>query len=164
MKNTKFVGILLLCALTFLAAYVGSIASIRASDFYSELERPSWAPPGWIFGPVWTTLYCLMAISASLVWATDSKDKYPKDKYLGTGIYAAQLLLNSLWSWLFFAWKNGAFAFGEVILLAGMVLANVIVFWRVHRVAAVLLIPYLLCVMFASCLTYKVWQLNPTLL
>lgn len=159
MRASLLIGCIVICALTFLAAAIGSMASVQAADFYKELDRPSWAPSGKVFGPVWSVLYCTMAISACLVWRTESPSRGP-----ALAAYASQLALNSLWSWIFFAWKSGSWAFAEVILLALFVLLTIILFWRVQRVAALLLIPYFLWVLFASCLTYACWQLNSDML
>lgn len=142
----------------FAAAAVGAIASVDAASFYARLAKPSWAPPGWVFGPVWTTLYALMGIAAWLVW------RAPGSRRAALGLFVAQLAANALWSWLFFAWHRGALAAVEVLLLLGLIAATVMAFWRVSRLAALLMLPYLLWVGFASVLTWTVWRSNPGLL
>jgi tryptophan-rich sensory protein len=148
---------LLVC---FVAAAIGGAASVQAGPFYAQLVRPAWAPPASVFGPVWTVLYALMGIAAWLVWrATDARAaRFPLALFLG------QLMLNALWSWLFFGWHRGALAFADIVLLAVAIVATVIAFWRISRLAGALLIPYLLWVIFASALNYAVWQLNPQVL
>ena len=146
--------------LTLAAAALGAIASANAGEFYAELARPPWAPPAWLFGPVWTALYALMAVAAWLVW-----------RALGFAgartalvLFVVQLAANALWSWLFFAWQRGGLAFAEVLVLCGLVLATIVAFHRVSTVAAWLLYPYLAWCAFASALTFAIWRLNPALL
>jgi tryptophan-rich sensory protein len=141
----------------FAAAALGAIASVDAGEFYLQLQRPAWAPPAWLFGPVWTVLYALMGVSAWLVWR---RRRFTSAHLL----FLAQLAVNALWSWLFFAWKQGALAFIEALLLWLLIAATAAAFWRLHRAAALLLVPYLLWVSFAVALTYAVWQHNPALL
>ena len=141
---------------TFAAAALGAIASADAGTFYAQLERPVWAPPAWVFGPVWTVLYALMGVSAWLVWRRAGFTR----AHL---VFLCQLAVNALWSWLFFAWKQGALAFIEALVLWMLIAATAIAFWRLHRAAALLLVPYALWVAFAVVLTYAVWQRNPAL-
>lgn len=142
----------------FAAAAVGAVASIDAAEFYAQLDKPSWAPPAWVFGPVWSVLYALMGVAAWLVWRS------PVPARGALGLFAAQLAANALWSWLFFAWRLGALAAVEVLVLLALILATVAAFWRRSRPAALLMLPYLLWVAFASLLTWSVWQRNPGLL
>lgn len=152
-------GLIAWLLLAFLAAGIGAVASIQAADFYQGLARPSWAPPGMVFGPVWSVLYLLMGISSWLIWRTrDSQTALP------LALYAVQLAANALWSWLFFAWHQGQWAFVEIIVLWVLIVATTISFWRIRPLAGVLLIPYLLWVSFASVLAYYVWRLNSNLL
>lgn len=153
-----FVGWLIV---TFAASVVGARASIEAGVFYGQLVQPSWAPPPWLFGPVWTTLYALMAIAAWLVWRSNGTSSRRR---LALALFVAQLALNALWSWLFFAWRLGALAFAEVVLLWMLVVATLVAFWRVRPLAGTLLMPYLAWVSFAAVLNYAVWQLNPRVL
>jgi translocator protein len=154
------IGLAAWLLLTFAAAAAGGLASARAGEFYAELMRPEWAPPGWLFGPVWTTLYVLMGVSAWLVWRARG--------FAGARaallLFIAQLGANALWTWLFFVWRLGAIAFAEILLLWAMIAVTMVLFWRVSRVAAALLVPYLAWVSFAVALDYTVWRLNPALL
>lgn len=142
---------------SFAAAALGAVATRQAPEFYAQLARPDWAPPGWLFGPVWTLLYALMAVAAWRVWR---KAGFATALYL----FLAQLALNALWSWLFFAWRLGGAAFGEILLLWLLIAATVAAFFRIDRLAAALLVPYLAWVSFACALTYAVWRANPQLL
>lgn len=153
-----FAGWLGLC---IVASALGAIASINARDFYAELVRPEWAPPGWVFGPVWSTLYLCMAIAVWLVWRTPSVNRA---RNIALGLFVVQLAVNALWSWLFFAWHMGGAAFVDVVLLWFLIAATIAVFWQFSKVAALLLVPYILWVSFASALNFAVWQANPGLL
>jgi len=154
------IGLLVALAVTFLAATAGGIASVDAGSFYSRLVKPDWAPPGWLFGPVWSVLYTLMAVAAWLVWR---KVGFPRAT-AALSLFVAQLLANALWSWLFFAWRLGTLALVEVLVLWGLVAATAVAFWRIQRLAALLLLPYLAWVGFAAALTFALWRRNPELL
>src|SRR5690349_15765918 len=138
------------------AGGIGALATRNAREFYAGLAKPAWAPPGWLFGPVWTMLYILMGVAAWLVWR--------KGGWSGASaaltLFVAQLAANALWSWIFFAWRRGGIAFAEVIVLLVLIVATMTAFARVHRVAAFLLVPYLGWVLFASALTLSVWRAN----
>jgi len=142
----------------FAAAALGAVASVDAASFYAQLSKPSWAPPAWVFGPVWSTLYALMGVAAWLVWRSPGSNK------VALGLFGAQLAANALWSWLFFAWHRGALAALEVLVLLALIVATIVAFSRTSRLAALLLVPYLLWVSFASVLTWTVWRSNPGLL
>jgi len=145
---------------SFVAGGLGSFASINAAGFYRQLVQPSWAPPPWLFGPVWSVLFILMGVSAWLVWRQHG--------FHGAGsalkLYAGHLVANALWSWLFFAWRQGALAFVEIVVLWLLIAAVIVAFWRLHRVAALLLVPYLAWVSFAAALNFALWRLNPAIL
>ncbi len=153
-------GLALWLAVTYAAAAIGGATTVRAGAFYADLTRPPWAPPGWVFGPVWSLLYTLMGIAAWQVWRTRGwrAARGPLRLYL------AQLGVNALWSWLFFAWRLGAVAFAWILLLGIMVFALIRAFNRISRPAAWLLWPYLAWLAFAAALAYAVWQRNPGLL
>jgi tryptophan-rich sensory protein len=146
--------------LSFAAAGLGGLASARAGVFYEQLSRPDWAPAASVFGPVWSVLYLLMGVAAWLVW----RERGFAGARTALGLFLVQLLANALWTWLFFAWRLGALAFGEILVLWVLIVATVVAFWRVRRLAAVLLLPYLAWVGFAALVTYAVWQRNPLLL
>lgn len=159
-KVTQAAGLIGWLIVCFIASAVGAVASVQAGSFYNQLVRPDWAPPSWVFGPVWTVLYALMGIAAWLVWRTGGI----RAARVPLALFLIQLVLNALWSWLFFAWQSGGFAFLDTLALWLTILATVAAFWRVKPLAGSLLIPYLLWVGFASALNYSVWQLNPQLL
>jgi benzodiazapine receptor len=142
---------------TFAAAALGGFASREAGAFYATLARPGWAPPGWLFAPVWSALYLLMAIAAWLVW----KARGFRGARAALSLFLVQLAGNALWTWLFFAWRLGAAAFAEIVVLWLLIVATIVTFWRVRPVAGLLLVPYLLWVSFATALCWTVWKLNP---
>lgn len=152
-----FIGWVLLC---FAASAAGAIASIQAKSFYGSLTQPDWAPPGWLFGPVWSTLFALMAIAAWLVWRDGGFGKHRG----ALTLFIIQLIPNVLWSWLFFAWNLGGLAFADILVLWILIVATIISFWRVNRLAGAMLVPYLLWVSFAAFLCFSTWKLNPQIL
>ena len=154
------IGLLGWLAVAFAAAAIGAVASVDAGAFYAQLARPAWAPRASVFGPVWSVLYLLMGIAAWFVWR--ERDAKPRNAALT--LFVAQLCANALWSWLFFAWRNGALAFAEVLVLLALIAATTLAFWRIRRLAGVLMLPYLAWVTFASALTWAVWQGNPKVL
>jgi benzodiazapine receptor len=156
--SSQLLGLLGWLLAAFVAGGVGAIASVDAASFYAQLGKPSWAPPAWVFGPVWSVLYALMGVAAWLVWRS------PRQTGAALALFGAQLAANALWSWLFFAWHRGGVAAVEVLILLGLIVATLAAFWRISRLAAVLLVPYLLWVSFASALTWAIWLRNPVLL
>lgn len=126
------------------------------SGWYNELNKPEWTPPHWVFGPVWTSLYAMMAVAAWLVWHRGSL--LPTSPPLL--LFFLQLVLNALWSALFFAHQQPGLAFFEIVLLWFAILATIIFFWRIERLAGLLLIPYLAWVAFTAALNFTIWQMN----
>ncbi len=153
----QILGLLAWLGITFLAAALGAVASAGAGTFYRGLLRPAWAPPGFLFAPVWSLLYLLMGIAAWIVW---------KERGFGMalGLFLVQLALNALWTWLFFRWHQGALAFAEIALLWAFILGTVIAFWKISPWAGALLLPYGAWVTFASALSWAIWKRNPHLL
>ncbi len=156
----QVVGFAAWLVLVFCAAGIGAVASADAGTFYAQLVRPAWAPPVAAFGPVWFALYLLMGTAVWLVW----RERSARGLTCSLTLFVAQLCANSLWSWLFFAWRNGALAFAEVLLLLVLIAATIVVFWRISPWAGVLMLPYFAWVCFASVLTWAVWQRNPAIL
>lgn len=147
-------------AITALAGLAGAIASFDAKTLYESLALPAWAPPSWLFGPVWTLLYAAMAIAAWTVW----RDHGFAKARLALFLYLVQLAVNAIWTWLFFAWRRGDLAFVDIIVLALLVAAMIASFWRRSRVAAAMLVPYLVWILYALALNYSAWQANPSVL
>lgn len=141
---------------TLATGAIGALSTRHAREFYAGLVKPEWAPPGWLFGPVWTVLYLLMGVAAWLVWRRAGWS----GASTALSLFLVQLVCNALWSWIFFAWHRGDLAFAEIIVLLGLIVATVVAFDRVHRVAAVLLLPYLAWVTFAAALNFAIWRAN----
>jgi tryptophan-rich sensory protein len=156
----QVIGLVVWFIISFSASAVGAIASFQAKSFYGSLIQPAWAPPAWLFGPVWTLLYAMMAIAAWLVWRRGGF----KSNQLAISLFFMQLILNGLWSWMFFAWNLGALSLVNITMLWMMIVMNVMAFWRVDKIAGALLVPYLLWVSFAAVLNHSMWQLNPQVL
>ncbi len=144
--------------LAYLTEAIGAIASVDAAAFYARLVQPSWAPPPWLFGPVWTLLYSLMGIALWRVWRSSPP------RTAAIGLFVAQLVVNALWSWLFFRWHLGGPAFAWIVLLLVLIGATMAAFWRIERPAALLLAPYLGWVVFATVLSWSIWRANPAAL
>lgn len=140
---------------------VGALSSIATqssvNDWYLTLNKPSFNPPNWIFAPVWTTLYVMMGVAAGIVWGKGFHHIWVK-----TGLYhfGFQLLLNAMWSLVFFGLKEPFYALLIIIALAILIVLTIKWFNVVSKKAAWLLVPYLLWVLFATALNYKIWELN----
>lgn len=156
-KLATFTPILVSIFIAQGAGLLGAVFTMSSlQSWYPTLVTPEWNPPSWVFGPVWTILYTLMGISAYLIWKTPQKA--PRKTALT--LYGIQLLLNALWSILFFGFQNIGLAFAEILILWTTILLVMILFWRIHKTAGLLLLPYLAWVSFAAFLNYTLWQLN----
>jgi translocator protein len=144
---------------TIAAAAIGGLGSVRSAELYAQLDKPPWAPPGAVFGPVWTALYLLIAVAGVLVM----RRGYDPATRSAMTLYGVQLALNALWPWLFFGWRLGLASLLEIVALWIVLLFTIRGFGRAHRGAAALLLPYLLWVTFAAALTWAVWRRNPAL-
>jgi tryptophan-rich sensory protein len=141
-------------------AFVGGLATRDAPAFYAALDKPGWAPPAAVFGPVWTVLYLLMAVAAVIVWRRSTGTV----RRTALGIFFAQLVANAAWSWLFFGARLGAVALAELVVLWLLVAATVVAFWRVRPWAGAMVAPTLAWVSFAGALNASTWLRNPGLL
>lgn len=144
-------GWVLVC---FAAAAMGGL--FMPDEWYASLKKPSWNPPGWIFGPVWTGLYSTMAVAAWLVW---KRGGFAAQRRALT-LFLVQLALNAAWTPLFFGLHQPGLAFAEIVLLGLAIAATLSAFRGVSRAAAWLLAPYLAWVSFAAVLNWSLWRLN----
>ena len=144
-----------LAAVTVAAGVGGVSTASSVRTWYPSLDRPSWRPPDGVFGPVWTVLYGANAVSAWLVWRADPRGSRPT-----LTLYGAQLALNAAWPLLFFGLKRPGIALVEIAILWVAIAATVAAFARRHRVAALLLVPYLVWVAFALVLNADLWRRN----
>jgi benzodiazapine receptor len=151
----KLIASIIICQF---AGFIGSLFTAPAiPTWYKTLSKPSFTPPNSIFSPVWITLFVLMGISLFLVWKRNLKDRNVKIALI---FFAIQLILNILWSLLFFGLKSPLLAFIEIIILWFAILLTILKFLKVSRPAGVLLLPYLLWVSFAAFLNFFLWNLN----
>jgi len=140
----------------FLAAGLGSLFTmVSVGIWYAGLAKPSWNPPGWVFGPVWTVLYAMMAVAGWLVWRKGQPASWHALRW-----FAVQLVLNVGWSAIFFGLQMPGLAFAEILGLWVAIAATLRTSWRVSRPAGILLVPYLLWVSFAAVLNFAIWRLN----
>lgn len=168
--KTKFGLVLFAVLISNLAGFIGSFFTITSIDsWYRTLAKPSFNPPNWIFGPVWTLLYILMGIGLGTVLIKEREEKEDKtnktkkveDKFKKAKLFFfIQLVLNSLWSILFFGLQNPGLALAEIILLFVFIVLTIKAFYRISKKAAYLLIPYILWVSFASILNFFIVKLN----
>jgi len=154
-KPKQWVVLAVSMALPLLVGALGGI--VTDSGWYTELRRPAFAPPGWLFGPVWTALYLGMGVAAWLVWRRAGFRK----ARAALALYALQLVFNALWSPIFFGLRAMGWAFVDIVVLAVAIVVTLVEFHRIDRRAGLLLVPYLLWVLFASVLNFSLWMLNP---
>jgi len=158
MKSIELVKLIISIVICNSAGFIGSIFTTSAiPTWYSSLEKPSFNPPNWVFGPVWTTLYTLMGISAYLVWRQGIHNSQVKTALI---IFGIQLFLNAIWSPIFFGLRALFAALVVIGILWITILLTIFTFYKVSTIAALLLIPYILWVSFATVLNYSLWALN----
>lgn len=134
----------------------GLVTASSVGDWYTTLNKPDFNPPNWVFAPVWTALYVLMAIAAWRVW----RSAETAARHRALQVFGIQLALNLLWSVLFFGFQQIGLALAEILLLASAIAYCAVLFWRIERLAGWLLFPYLLWVSFAAALNLSLWLLN----
>ena len=156
MNNTVrfFISILLPLAI---GATAGLFTVTGMGSWYQTIAKPSWNPPGWVFGPVWTSLYVMMGIALFLVWKHTGHESFKKTAIL---LFSIQLLLNFCWSFIFFNQQAIGWAFAEIVLLWLAILATIFAFAKINTIAAWLLVPYISWVSFAGILNYTIWKMN----
>jgi translocator protein len=145
------IALLIVC---FAVAGLGGLATAaNIPNWYASLVKPSWTPPSWLFGPVWSVLYLSMAVAAWLVWRKGNA-------IVPLALFAVQLAFNAAWSWLFFGLHSPVLGFADILVLWTAIVATTIVFWRRSVAAGILFVPYLAWVTFAAVLNLAVWRLN----
>ena len=140
--------------IAFIPAIIG--ASFPPDAWYESLTKPSWNPPRWLFGPVWTVLYTLIGYAGYLAWSSSIASQ----RYVAFGSYAIQLVLNAIWSPLFFGYHSPGSALVDIAALWVAIALNIVTFYRIKPAAGLLLLPYLLWVTFALMLNASIWTLN----
>lgn len=154
-RAASMLGLAGCLAACFGAASLGAV--FMPGEWYAALKKPSWNPPAWIFGPVWTALYTMMAVSAWLVW---KRGGFTRQRRALT-LFLGQLVLNAAWTPLFFGLHRTGLAFAEIIMLWVAIASTLAAFHSVSRPAAWLLVPYLAWVTFAAILNGTLWRMNP---
>ena len=153
----NFLGLAVALAACYGAAALGGLFTAGAvRDWYPTMAKPSWNPPAWVFGPVWTALYGMMAVAVWLVWL----ERHRRPGVAPLILFAVQLALNAAWSPLFFALRRPDLAFADIVLLWLALVVTVWLFLERRAVAGLLLVPYLLWVSFAAALNFMIWRLN----
>jgi len=165
MKINNILKLIIAIVICELAGIIGSLFTTPAigSNWYVGLAKPAWMPASWLFAPVWILLFALMGISLYLIWFSHAKSPDGQEKRrikIVLGIFIGQLILNILWSIIFFGLHSPAAAFIEIIFLWLTILATIIIFSKTSKAAAWLLVPYILWVSFAAYLNYSIWQLS----
>lgn len=155
MDASSLLALLGFVAACFGAALVG--AFFRPGDWYERLAKPSWRPPNRLFAPVWTILYLMIAVSGWLVW----REAGIAGATLPLLVYVLQLVLNAAWTPIFFGLHRPDLAFAHIVLVWLSIVATIILFYPIHALAALLLVPYLAWVTFAAALNFAIWRLNP---
>ena len=156
--NKKIIQIVVAVLFCQMAGIIGTIFTVSAiPSWYNFLNKPFFNPPSWLFGPVWTILYTLMGITFYMVWS-EKTEKVKKQWALG--LFFVQLFLNAIWSPIFFGLKNPLAALIVIVLMWVAILLTILNFYKISKTAAVLLIPYLGWVSFATVLNFYIWQLN----
>jgi benzodiazapine receptor len=157
-KGIDIIKLLISIAVCQLAGFIGSLFTTPAiPNWYASLNKPSFTPPNWLFSPVWISLYFLMGISLFIVWHVGFKEQNVK---IAIAIFAIQLILNSLWSVVFFGSKSPLGGFIVIIFLWIAILATIISFFKISKAAGILLTPYILWVSFAAVLNFFLFWLN----
>jgi translocator protein len=152
-------SLLVFLVLVFAAGFFGS--RFEPGAWYAALEKPVWNPPTWVFGPVWTVLYVLIAVSAWLVWRRRGHGQRRSRTDLAMGFWGVQLVLNALWSWFFFGLQRPGLALFDIVALLVAIVATTIAFFRLHRLAGWMFVPYALWVTYATALNAAIVRLNP---
>ena len=142
------------------ASAIGALASLDAPKIYLDLAQPTWAPPSWVFTPVWCLLYVAMGIAAWLVW----REGGFRANWKTLTLFLVQLILNAIQSWFFFAWQMAAMAFINLLVLCVLIAVSLVTFYRINHLAGLLLAPYLFWTVFLLVLLYSLLQLNTHLL
>lgn len=155
----KKIKLFISISICLLAAIIGSVFTTPSiPGWYKTLNKPSFSPPNWIFGPVWTILFILMGISLYLIWTDDKNNNAKKAPFI---IFILQLLVNIFWSVAFFTIHSPGLALSVIAVLWLLILSTIISFRKISKLSAYLLIPYLFWVSFASILNFSIWKLNP---
>ena len=155
-RNGPLAALISIAAVAAVGVIGGLATASSVTTWYAGLNKPAFNPPNAVFGPVWTTLYLLMALAAWRIWrAARTSERRP-----ALILYAVQLVLNLAWSLIFFGLRQPALALADIGLLLGAVVATAIAFWRIDRPAGLMMLPYAGWAAFAALLNFEIWRLN----
>ena len=152
------IKLILSIAIPLAVGFTSSFFTITGvGSWYQTIQLPSWNPPDWIFGPVWTTLYMMMGIAFYLIWKANTTRNQKNYAIL---MFVLQLIFNFFWSFIFFNQHEPGWAFTEIVALWILILVTIFTFAKINNIAAWLLVPYISWVSFAAILNYTIWKLN----
>ena len=158
MKSTEVLKLVASVAVCQLTGIIGSVFTASSvSTWYVALRKPSFTPPGWVFGPVWISLYALMGIAAYLVWRNGLNQREVR---IALSLFVAQLILNALWSAMFFGLRSPLAGLADISALWVLIVLTIFYFLKVSTTAGLLLVPYIVWVSFAALLNYYIWAMN----
>ena len=156
-KRRDLFGLFGFFALTFLASVIGSVATAESvATWYPTLTKPPFNPPNWIFAPVWSALYVMMALAGWRVWRLGGFASARRE----LALFAAPLAKNCLWSIRFFGMRQIGWALAAIVILLALIVVTAVLFWRRERLAGLLLVPYAAWVAFATVLNFEIWRMN----
>lgn len=153
---TSFAIFIFLCLIVQIVGSLWTKESV--STWYPTLVKPSWTPPDWIFGPVWSCLYIMIAISGWLIYRAE----YSHKRTIALMLYGSQLALNFIWPFLFFSLRSPILGLIDIVLLCLLVILTIVAAWSVRPIASILLIPYLIWIIYATSLNVEIWRFNPS--
>ncbi len=157
-RGRNLLALFVAVAVPLTAGGLGSISTAQAiPTWYQRIKKPSWNPPSWLFGPVWTALYTMMGVAAWLVWRSGWDRPQVKT---AEGLFVAQLAANAVWTPIFFGRRAFGLALADLVVLWNLILATAVQFYRIRPLAGLLMLPYLLWVSYASTLNAGIWWLN----
>lgn len=155
--KSDWIGLIVFLVVCFAIAVLASIATRpEIPTWYAGLRKPTWTPPAWLFGPVWTALYVAMAVAGWLIWHRAGW----QDGRLALTLFALQLVLNGAWSFIFFKFHRVGWAFVDIVVLWVAIAATIVTFAAVSQVSSLLLVPYLVWVSYAGALNLAIWRMN----
>jgi len=157
MKLSIIIKPVIACILCLSVGWIGSLFTDSTSGWYQQLNKPFFNPPGWVFAPIWTALYIMMGISAFLIWQMGLSERKVKIALI---FFTVQLLLNAIWTPLFFGLQSPFAAFVDIIFLWLAILITIVLFYKLYKAAALFLVPYILWVTFAAVLNFSIMIMN----
>jgi len=158
LRQFRVVSLLLWYLPVFIIQVISAQITFKAlNPWYENLLKPSWTPPGWVFGPVWTGLYLLITLSVWLIYRSITSKK---ERFAAFSLFFIQLIVNGLWTVFFFGYQNPGGALIDVLVLIPLVFITMFYFYLIRPLAGILFLPYFLWLLFAAALNGAIWHLN----